>query len=143
MASSRCPSRHSRKGCHSGSDHSPATPGTRASRSSPTRRNSRRTASSPVRHQGRSSRRSPARSPARARRDHGRPGTTQPGTQVTVTVTATATVQATANAQGEATQISADGVYVESAQRDRVLDVGHKPEPAWPALACAEDGSEP
>jgi hypothetical protein len=41
---------------------------------------------------------------------------TQPGTQVTVTVTATATatatVQATANAQGEATQISADGVYV-------------------------------
>ena len=35
---------------------------------------------------------------------------TQPGTQVTVT--ATATVQATANAQGEATQISADGVYV-------------------------------
>ena len=39
---------------------------------------------------------------------------TQPGTPVTVTVTvtATATVQATANAQGEATQISADGVYV-------------------------------
>ena len=41
---------------------------------------------------------------------------TQPGTQVTVTVTATATatatVQATANAQGQATQISADGVYV-------------------------------
>jgi hypothetical protein len=37
---------------------------------------------------------------------------TQPGTQVAVTVMATATVQATANAQGEATQISEDGVYV-------------------------------
>lgn len=37
---------------------------------------------------------------------------TQPGPQVAVTVTATATVQATANAQGEATQISEDGVYV-------------------------------
>jgi hypothetical protein len=36
----------------------------------------------------------------------------QPGPAVTVTKTATRTVAPTSNAQGEATQISADGVYV-------------------------------